>query len=412
MDIFQETIEYDSKKVYQVQALYNKQSTCEFVLQPEKDFIMPMDIYLNFSVEIKGNYLMDNQADKLFDSVEVIVANEKVTSRSNSGEYFLSSFFRTKANHPRDHFSTQLVPSGWYGNENANTGLILTSIEKAAKDDKKSIIVQKRDGYPKMKGDKVDSRIYTFSMQIQSPLFQQAQPLPSNVTVHINFKRAKANLAVILIDDSTDKYYDKHWIPLINPYLEVTALRSDKLAKKYNFLTSDIINYPIEQNVIRTHTIDTGNNHVDFSVTTGGHLPKMIFAALVKPEAFQGDETLSATCFERHDLTKFELSLNNNIISGSQVHVSDQNLVEAYTKFFRQCKMIPNSYAGSIMYPIEFHTYNFMMAYDLTSIEQKTGWLNVLMDFKANLASKLMLIVYMVFDKEITIDSNRNVTIN
>jgi len=99
----------------------------------------------------------------------------------------------------------------------------------------------------------------------------------------------------------------------------VTAVRSDKFAKIYNFLTSDIISYPIEQNVIRTHKIDTGNNHVDFSVTTGGHLPRMIFAGLVQPEAFQGDKTLSATSFQRHDLTKFEVTLNNNVTRCSRM---------------------------------------------------------------------------------------------
>ena len=239
-----------------------------------------MNCASNFSKLVFCNYFSRNfltLLSKCKDSVEVIVANEKVTSRSNSSEYFLSSFFRTKANHPRDHFRTQLGPSGWFGNDNVDTVQILA--QAAARADKKSVVVEKRAGYPKMKGDKTATRIYSYSMQIQSPLFQQAQPLPSNVPVHINFKRANANLAVILIDDSTDKYYDNHTIDLINPYLEVTAVRSDKLAKKYNFLTSDIISYPIEQNVIRTHTIDTGNNHVDFSVTTGGHLPRMMFAA-------------------------------------------------------------------------------------------------------------------------------------
>ena len=78
MEVFSDTINIKDKKIYQIQALYNTDTTLEFVIQPDGDHILPSEIYLNFSVEIEENYLPDNQADKYFDSVDVIINNEKI----------------------------------------------------------------------------------------------------------------------------------------------------------------------------------------------------------------------------------------------------------------------------------------------------------------------------------------------
>ena len=57
-------------------------------------------------------YEFSNQADKLFDEFEIIVNNEKISSRNNSNEYFLASFLQVKSNHPADHYSDVSRPKG------------------------------------------------------------------------------------------------------------------------------------------------------------------------------------------------------------------------------------------------------------------------------------------------------------
>ena len=163
MDVFQDALDVNSKKVYQIQALYNTPTTLEFVLQPERDFIFANDIYLNFGIEIGANFIMDNQADKLFDSVEVIVNNEKVSSRSNSNEYFLSSFFQVKSNHPADHFSNVLRPSGWFGSVNLDSDQIIAQSKGETVQERTIHIVNDSDG-------NLEKRIYKFSMQINKNL--------------------------------------------------------------------------------------------------------------------------------------------------------------------------------------------------------------------------------------------------
>lgn len=238
------------------------------------------------------------------------------------------------------------------------------------------------------------------------------KPLPSNVPIQINFKRARPDIAVLKCSAEPAKYYDTHSLDIINPFIEITALRSEKWAKKLDFNTKDTISYEIEDNVIRTQVIETGTNHVNFSATSGGKLPSMLFAALTTPDAFNGDELLSATKFERHGLNKFELFVDNMPLPGSQVNVSDNNIIDAYSKFYRQCRMMPNYYSGRLMSTGDFKNTNFMVAYDFTEIEQKTGWLSVKLDFANNLPSHLMLIVYMIYEKTVTFDKDRNVHIS
>lgn len=136
MNAFKDAVDFTAKNIYQIQSLYNKDSTLEFVIQPQRDFIFPNEIYLNFSVELNKNYVMDNQADKLFDSVEIIINNEKISSRSNSNEYFLGSFFQVKSNHPVDHFNNVLRPEGWWGSKNLSAAEMLAHPKQEAIDER------------------------------------------------------------------------------------------------------------------------------------------------------------------------------------------------------------------------------------------------------------------------------------
>ena len=407
MDVFQNPANFGIKKVYQVQALYNTDSTLEFVLQPDKFHLLLADVYLNFSVELDPNYVLDNQAAKLFDSVEVIVGGEKVSSRSNSNEYFLSSFFKTKANHNRAHFGNMLLPAGWFSNTNLGTQFILDE-EKEGKTSK----LIKRHTMKEIKdiNGTLTGRLYTFSMQIESPLFQQMKPLPSNIPIQINFKRANPELAVIKCTKSTTKYYQSHSIDILHPYLEVSAYHSDELSKQLSLERYESIEYPIEDNVIRTHTIEKGVNNVSFSATSGGKLPKMIFTSLAIPNAFNGDEQVSPTMFNRNDMSKIELLVDNKTLPGSSIDMD--NYILPYSKFHRECKMLPNFFIGELMFHNEFDVGNVMTAYDFNNIEQKSGWLTVKVDFDKPIPGPLILIVYMIYDKVISFEKDGSVIVH
>jgi len=398
MDVFRDCAENGPKKIYEIQALYNTDTTLEFVIQPDRDYVFANDIYLHFSVHIDKHYIMDNQADKLFDSVEIIINNEKITSRSNANEYFLSSYFRTKSNHPMDHFNNILRPAGWFNGFNYNANEI---IALKMPDDMTE--------YEIKKGNALDYRLYHYYMQINTPLFLQTKPLPSDIPIQINFKRSQATLAVLKVEAAADTTYANSQVALINPYLEITAFTSENYKNKFD-LSKGPISYPVESDVIRTHVMDRGITHATFGCTTGGKLPIKIFTGLIDPVAFQGDVEKCATSFRRYGMHKIELFVDNKPLPGSQINVSQSNFIDAYTKFHRQCKFIPNNFAGKQLTLNEFTQTNFITAYDMSNITEKTGWLSVQVDFEENLTEKVMLIVYMVFEKTITFDKDRCVT--
>ena len=399
MDVFHDAVEIESKKVYQIQALYNNDSTLEFVIQPDSDYILPNGVFLNFAVNIDGHYIMDNQADKLFDSVDVILNNEKVTNRSNTNEYFLSSFFQTKANYPGGHFTNVLGPEGWWNARNYNANEIVAS--KMVDDMTETQVI---------KNNVVESRLYHYSMQIHSPLFQQLKPLPSGVSIQINFKRSKAVIPVLKVVSEADSTYDTEQIKLMDPYLEVTSIKSERLNRKLNLNTKSVLEYPIQMGVIRTHTIDDGINHVKFNCTTGGKLPTRIYTGLLDPLAYQGHVAKCATSFRRYGCKSIELFVDNKPLPGSKVKVASNNYVNAYTQFLHQCKFLSNNFCGTPLTLNEYTQTNFITAYDMTEVDLENGWLSVELDFDEITDAKILLVVYMVFDKCITFDKYRSVT--
>ena len=195
-----------------------------------------------------------------------------------------------------------------------------------------------------------------------------------------------------------------------NPYLEVSSYYSEELSKSLSLERYDSIDYPIEDNVIRTHTIEKGVNHVNFSATSGGKLPKMIFTSLAIPDAFNGDETESATMFNRNDMSKIELLVDNKTLPGSTVQMND--FILPYTKFHRECKLLPNYFVGELMTHTEFDIGNVMTAYDFNNIEQKNGWLTVKIDFDKAITYPLILIVYMIYDKVISFEKDGVVVVH
>ena len=116
MEFFTDTNQIKAKKVVVIPPLYNNDKTLEFLIQPEKHLFYPNEVYLHFSYEVPGDFIVDNMAaDKLFDSLEVQINNSKITNNSSSNEYFLSSYFHTISNYPSDVVQTSMVPMGFFG---------------------------------------------------------------------------------------------------------------------------------------------------------------------------------------------------------------------------------------------------------------------------------------------------------
>ena len=68
----------DGKKVTTIPPIYNTDKSLSFLLHPEKLMFYPNEVMLHFSVNVPGEYILENQAaEKLFDSLEIQINGKK-----------------------------------------------------------------------------------------------------------------------------------------------------------------------------------------------------------------------------------------------------------------------------------------------------------------------------------------------
>ena len=259
---------------------------------------------------------------------------------------------------------------------------------------------------------KVTSRVYNIITPIMSPIFKQNKPLPTNVSIGLNFRRTIADIPLLRLKTDSNNTFATKNIQLKDVRLECTYLDEDTISNKYNFITKNQLKYSLEEPVIRTFTIDKGLNTATINVNTGGHLPNALFSTLTTPEAFFGNYGKSATAFSRENLTGFEVLVDNSTLPGSKLKMNDKNISEPFVAFLRNTKLYNNALAGKTMRMIDYEVSNFILSYDLSTAKQDSGWLSLKYDFSEFLTKKVMVVVFMVYDKQLVINKEREVFVN
>ena len=263
-----------------------------------------------------------------------------------------------------------------------------------------------------IESNKAKFRLYNIITPIVSPLFLQTKPLPPNITLNINFRRSNADVPLFALEPDANNTYATSNVEILNPYLECTFIEDKKQNSKYKFLNTNELKYTLDEPLIRTFTVDSGLNTATFNVNTGGRLPYMLFSTIIKPAAFFGSRELSSTNFTRSSLTSFQVLVDNFSLPGSQVNMSEESHVEPYVAFLRNTKIYNNALAGKTLQMTDFAGSNFILSYDLSTIEQDSGWLSVKYDFDDYLSEKAMVVVYLLYEKQLVINKQGEVTIN
>ena len=231
MDVYKDVLDIEDTKIVKVSPLYNNKNVLEFVIQAEKTYLSFSDLRLHLTIVVPNGYIVDNQTlDKLFDSVEIKINNESITSRSCSNEYFLTNFFLTKINRDVDSIDTSLATSGWYSHQNFNN-LVFMGESPAAKKLANDILALRIMAQTISSGSVV-YRTYKFIGNIATPLARQYMPLPANVKVNVNFKRANANLALLSVIENPPALTE---IKIDDCFLEVPFVTSPKLERQLTF---------------------------------------------------------------------------------------------------------------------------------------------------------------------------------
>ena len=95
-------MQFENKKVIRLSPLYNTKDLLEFTCKAQKGYLQFSDVLIHFTIAIPEHTIVDNDSvSKLFDSCEISINKERITSRSVSNEYSYTSFFVTKADGKR-----------------------------------------------------------------------------------------------------------------------------------------------------------------------------------------------------------------------------------------------------------------------------------------------------------------------
>ena len=110
MNSYYDVTQYQDKKVIRLPPLYNTKDLLEFNCKGQKGYLQFCDVLLHFSITIPEDTIVDNDAvAKLFDSCEISINKERITSRSASNEYCYTSYLLTKAEYEAENIDSALV---------------------------------------------------------------------------------------------------------------------------------------------------------------------------------------------------------------------------------------------------------------------------------------------------------------
>jgi hypothetical protein len=85
----------------------------EFVLGPDKRFLKLSECALSVQLELPENYWFDNDCvSKLFESIEINIAHETITQKSNAWDYAVSNYFCNRSSFDDSFVQTTMDTCG------------------------------------------------------------------------------------------------------------------------------------------------------------------------------------------------------------------------------------------------------------------------------------------------------------
>ena len=103
----------EDARIVSISPLFNDKNTLEFNLGPDKRFLKLSATKISFSVEIPGNYTLDNDVfAKLVENTEIIVNHESITRKSSQLDNSVTSAVLNKVSYDDSFLNTSLRTHG------------------------------------------------------------------------------------------------------------------------------------------------------------------------------------------------------------------------------------------------------------------------------------------------------------
>jgi len=206
------------------------------------------------------------------------------------------------------------------------------------------------------------------------------------------FSIMKLRDAVTVFDDvaltSIDFDYPEAIVPIIKSVFRAMYLRSDELDQKMRQFQQyaselDYFDYVVRKPVL-------ADNESDFIIElTKGKRPKYAVFALAPLARLVGSEDTCLTKFERHNLSSFDVLLDNNGIEGFPL----KSNADFYHKFLVHTDRYMNPWSSGVLPLSNFMQGNFFIVVNFENMEREDhSHFHVKLSFSEPLTEKFVLL--------------------
>ncbi len=231
---------------------------------------------------------------------------------------------------------------------------------------------------------------YNFIFRPACGILNSSKPLPPKTELILSFDRCSADFGLISKSSDSGDLSGKV-LPLKNVYMTAKYTSSPFLRNYFSTIATKDICYKYDEISVYHKNLPQGDTNIRLSNIIGGNTPKYLFAGIIESDALNGSLKKSSTCFKRHLVKEFDLTLNGYSCNGFPLVHLDNSPLFAYQKFLDTTgRKFMNTLGGQLK-PVDFRDYHFLYSHKFTGEPVETGWLGVNLKLESGYASNFTL---------------------
>ena len=231
---------------------------------------------------------------------------------------------------------------------------------------------------------------YNFIFRPACGILNSTKPLLPKTELILSFDRCVADIGLIS-KTSGNNDLDGKVLPIKNVVLTAKYTSSPFLRNYFSTISNKDVCYSYDELSVYHKNLPQGDTTIRMPNIIGGNTPKYLFAGIIESDALNGSMEKPSTCFKRHSVKEFDLTLNGYSCNGFPlVHLDDSPLF-AYHKFMETTGRKFNNTLGGQLKPIDFRDYHFLYAHKFTGEPVETGWIGVNLKLQTGYTSNYTL---------------------
>ena len=274
-----------------------------------------------------------------------------------------------------------------------------------------------RSGYVLRQNAVAKSKTLHFEMPLHIDMFNCSKLLLPGMTARIRLTRNSEKFCLLAGTDTTEykiKFVD---LSLTARYLSLSPAVTEKHAAMLNS-TPAIYKFPTAR--MTTHTLLPNTTSINIPNLSSGILPHFCLLGFVDSESLEGKITKNPWHFQNFDINQLYFQVNSKAYPRKVLQPDYENkfALREYLHLVRNLALDSNEHTIPISYE-SFITGNNFYAIDISGDlsgqsalnTEKFGSLECYIQFKSAPTKPIKMVVYAIYDQQISIDKDRNVRV-